>query len=90
MSEIKNVENGVTTKYKGVWNATICVEEEFTNDNFTEKDLHDFVNRCGKYSEEELQKAVEKILSESLGGNKISVTDFNYNFKEIETSKNNK
>lgn len=83
MSEIKNVKNGVTTKYKGVWNATICVEENFTSDDFTEEDLRDFANRCGKYSEENLQKAVEEILSESLG-NKVSVTNFNYNFKEIE------
>lgn len=56
MSEIKKTENGITTKYKGVWNATICVEELFDKDKFTEKDLHDFVNRCGKYSEEKLQK----------------------------------
>ena len=83
MSEIKKVENGVTTKYKGVWNATICVEEEFDNDAFTEEDLHDFVNRCGKYTEEKLQKVVEGILSEALNG-KVSVTNFNYNFKEIE------
>lgn len=83
MGEIKKTENGVTTKYKGVWNATICVEEEFGSDAFTEKDLHDFVNRCGKYTEEELQKIVEKILSEALDG-KVSVTNFNYNFKEIE------
>ena len=41
MSEIKKTENGVTTKYKGVWNATICVEENFTSDEFTEEDLHD-------------------------------------------------
>lgn len=26
MSEIKKTKNGATTKYKGVWNATICVE----------------------------------------------------------------
>lgn len=83
MSEIKKTENGTTTKYKGVWNATICVEEEFDKDEFTEEDLHDFVNRCGKYTEEKLQKVVEKILSESLNG-KVSVTNFNYNFKEIE------
>lgn len=82
MSEIKKVENGVITKYKGIWNATICVEEEFDNDTFTEEQLHDFVNRCGKYTEEELQKVVEEILSEALNG-KVSVTNFNYNFKEI-------
>ena len=29
MSEIKKTKNGATTKYKGVWNATICVEEKF-------------------------------------------------------------
>ena len=89
MSEIKKTENGVTTQYKGVWNATICVEEIFDKDTFTEKDLHDFVNKCGKYSEEELKKIVEKILSDTLNG-KVSVTDFNYNFKEIETKNNNK
>lgn len=83
MSEIKNVKNGVTTKYKGVWNATICVEENFTSDEFTEEDLHDFVNRCGKYTEEKLQKVVEEILSKALDG-KVSVSNFNYNFKEIE------
>lgn len=83
MNEIKKTENGVTTKYKGVWNTTICVEENFTNDDFTKEDLHDFVNRCGKYTEEKLQKVVEKILSEALDG-KVSVSDFNYNFKEIE------
>lgn len=83
MSEIKKVENGVTTKYKGVWNATICVEENFTSDEFTEEDLHDFVNRCGKYTEEKLQKVVEEILSEAFDS-KVSVSDFNYNFKEIE------
>lgn len=83
MSEIKKVENGVTTKYKGVWNATICVEELFDKDTFTEEQLHDFVNRCGKYSEEKLKKIVEKILSDTLNG-KVSVTNFNYNFKEIE------
>ena len=83
MSEIKKVENGVTTKYKGVWNATICVEELFDKDTFTEEQLHDFVNRCGEYSEEKLKKIVEKILSDTLNG-KVSVTNFNYNFKEIE------
>lgn len=82
MSEIKKVENGKVTKYKGVWNATICVEENFTSDNFTEQDLHNFANRCGRFSEEELQKAVEEILSEALG-NKVSVSNFNYNFKEV-------
>lgn len=82
MSKVKKVENGKVTKYKGVWNATICVEENFTSDNFTEQDLRDFANRCGKFSEEELQKAVEEILSEALG-NKVSVTNFNYNFKEV-------
>ena len=84
MSEIKKTENGVTTKYKGVWNATICVEEEFDNDTFTEEDLHNLVNRCGKYTEEELQKTVEEILSKILDG-KVSITNFNYNFKEIES-----
>lgn len=83
MNEIKKVKNGGTTKYKGVWNATICVEENFTSDEFTEEDLHDFVNRCGKYTEEKLQKVVEEILSKALEG-KVNVTDFNYNFKEIE------
>ena len=83
MSEIKKTENSITTRYKGVWNATICVEEEFDNDTFTEEDLHDFVNRCGKYTEEKLQKVVEEILSEALNS-KVSVTNFNYNFKEIE------
>ena len=85
MSEIKKTENGVTTKYKGVWNATVCVEEEFKKDTFTEKDLHDFVNRCGKYSEEKLKETVEAILSNVLEG-KVTVTDFNYNFKEIEVN----
>ena len=83
MSEIKKTENGVTTKYKGVWNATICVEENFTDDEFTEEDLHDFVNRCGKDTEEKLKKVVEEILSKALDG-KVSVSNFNYNFKEIE------
>lgn len=83
MSEIKKTENGVTTKYKGAWNATICVEEEFDKDTFTEEQLHDFVNRCGKYTEEKLQKIIEEILSKVLNG-KVSVTNFNYNFKEIE------
>lgn len=83
MSEIKKVENGVATKYKGVWNATISVEEEFKKDEFTEEELHDFVNKYNKCTEEKLQKVVEKILSEALKG-KVSVTNFNYNFKEIE------
>lgn len=83
MSEIKKVENGVTTKYKGIWNATICVEEQFNNDKFTEEELHDFVNRCGKFTEEKLQKILEEILSKSFDG-KVSVINFNYNFKEIE------
>lgn len=87
MSEIKKTENGVTTKYKGVWNATVCVEEEFKKDTFTEKDLHDFVNRCGKYSEEKLKETVEEILSNVLEG-KVTVTDFNYNFREIEVNEN--
>ena len=82
MSEIKKVENSVTTKYKGVWTATICVEENFTSDDFTEKDLHDFANRCDKYTEEKLQKVVEEILSKFLDG-KVSVSNFNYNFYEI-------
>ena len=45
--------------------------------------MHDFVNRCGKYTEEKLQKIVEEILSEALDG-KVSVSNFNYNFNEIE------
>lgn len=82
MSEIKKAENGVITKYKSVWNATICVEEEFNSNILTKEEIHDFVNRCGKYSEKKLQKTIEENLSEFFGG-KVSVVDFNYNFKEI-------
>lgn len=82
MSEIKKTENGKVTKYKGIWNATISVEENFTSDNFTEEELRDFANRCDRFTEDELQKAVEKILTEALG-NKVSVTNFNYNFTEV-------
>lgn len=70
------------TKYKGIWNATICVEENFTSDDVTEDELLDFINRTGRFTEEELQKKVEEILTEALG-NKVSVSDFNYNFKEV-------
>ena len=70
------------TKYKGIWNATICVEENLTSDDITEDELLDFINRTGRFTEEELQKTVERILSEALMC-KVSVSDFNYNFKEV-------
>ncbi len=60
----------------------MCWRSNLIDNILTKEEIHDFVNRCGKYSEKKLQKTIEENLSEFFGG-KVSVVDFNYNFKEI-------